>query len=65
VTQLSTGKAWRIDPEPGFTMASSMYAFDGAWVYYGETVANASGVDRLHSLHRIRLDKLDTWAKRL
>ncbi len=65
VVQLSTGKAWRIDPEAGFSVQQASFTFDSTWLYYGETVANASGTVHLYQLRRLRLDHLDLWGKAL
>lgn len=65
VVRLSTGKAWRIDPEPGYSVQQASFTFDDTWLYYGETIANGAGVQRIYKLRRLRLDQLDAWGKPL
>lgn len=63
--RLSTGKAWRVDAEPGYVLQDATWTFDDTWLYYGETMGAANDVHKLYRIRRLKLTQLDAWGKPL
>lgn len=65
VAQLSTGKGWRVDAEPGYVLQEASWTFDETWLYFGETLSGANNVHKLYRIRRVKLTQLDAWGKPL
>ncbi|MBI3201027.1 MAG: hypothetical protein HYZ29_05735 [Myxococcales bacterium] len=63
VTNLVTGKAWRVQAAPGFALQSTTWALDDTWLYFAETLPGIKHENSLKQIRRVQLSQLGSWAK--
>ncbi|MBK9000976.1 MAG: hypothetical protein IPM35_35085 [Myxococcales bacterium] len=62
ITNMSSGKTWRLDAEPGHRIRDAAWTITPTYFYYGDQEA-ADGPQIVRRMFRLELSKLDQWAK--